>query len=317
MTVATDARSVGRGLVWAGVGLLIFSGWFAVTRLVVTGDLQVWDVVALRLGGGTLVLLPVLLIRCRVLPWAAWQAGFVLSMLWGAPFVLLVAAGLQLTSAAHAASMTPGLMPVFAGGMAWFLSGVRPPGQRLAGYGMIVMGLVGLVAVGAAGTAGPAGLACLVLAAAGWAAYTVRLGRSGLDPLQAAAMVCLWSALLYLPPYVLSGVSHLPDASLNELAFQGFYQGALMSGLAIYAFNRAVALLGAIAAAAIIALVPVVGALLAVAVVGEAPPLAGWLAIAVVAAGVALAAAPARRATPSDDSANAPALSPQAGQEPT
>lgn len=137
-------------------------------------------------------------------------------------------------------------------------------------------------------------------AAAGWALYTLRLGRSGLDPLQAAAMVCLWSAALFLPPYVLSGVSRLRDASIGELIFQAFYQGALMSGLAIYAFNRAVALLGPIAAAAITALIPVMATLIAVAVLGEAPPLLGWLAIAAVATGVALAAspAPAPRSTP-------------------
>ncbi|RYF03559.1 MAG: EamA/RhaT family transporter, partial [Deltaproteobacteria bacterium] len=223
----TDVSQVVRGLLWAFIGLLVFSGWFAVTRLVVTGDLRVWDVVALRLGGGTLVLLPVLLFRCRHLPWAAWRSGFVLAMLWGAPFVLLVAGGLRLTSAAAAASVTPGLMPVFAGVAAWFLSGVRPPGRRLAGYGVIVAGLVGLIAVGAGDATGPVGLGCLVLAAAGWAAYTLRLGGSGLDPLQAAWMICFWSAALYLPLYMLSGVTRLPEAPLHELAFQGIYQGAL------------------------------------------------------------------------------------------
>lgn len=296
--IEADPRRLVLGLAWAAVGLLVFSGWFAVTRLVVTGDLRVWDVVALRFGGGAIVLAPALLWQGRRLSHAAWGEGLLLSLLWGAPFVLLVAAGLRLTSAADASSVTPGLMPVFAGGLAWALSGERPAPRRLAGYGVIVLGVTGLIAAGAEGTAGPAGLACLVLAAAGWALYTLRLGRSGLDPLQAAAMVCLWSAALFLPPYVFLGVSQLQDVSIGELTFQAFYQGALMSGLAVYAFNRAVALLGPIAAAAITALIPVMATLIAVAVLGEAPPPLGWIAIAAVAAGVALAASPARAPRP-------------------
>ena len=37
-----------------------FSGWFVVTRFSVTHDLRIWDVKALRFGGGGLILLPVL-----------------------------------------------------------------------------------------------------------------------------------------------------------------------------------------------------------------------------------------------------------------
>lgn len=310
-----EPRRVALGLAWAAAGLLVFSGWFAVTRLVVTGDLRVWDVVALRFGGGAIVLAPVLLWQGRRLSRAAWGEGLLLATLWGAPFVLLVAAGLRLTSAADAASVTPGLMPVFAGGLAWALSGQRPAWRRLIGYGVIVLGVTGLIAAGADGTAGPAGLACLVLAAAGWATYTLRLGRSGLDPLQAAAMVCLWSAALFLPPYVLSGVSRLQDAPIGELTFQAFYQGVLMSGVAIYAFNRAVTLLGPIAAAAITALIPVMATLIAVAVLGETPPLLGWIAIAAVAIGVALAASPARAPRPAPLSTLVPAWAGRIGKD--
>jgi drug/metabolite transporter (DMT)-like permease len=282
------------GLAWSLAGLLVFSGWFAVTRLVVTGDLGVWDVVALRFAGGALVLSPILLTQCRGLAWPAWQEGFLLSMLWGAPFVLLVGTGLRLTSAADASSVTPGLMPVFAGAIAWGLLRQRPTVRRLWGFGVIILGVAGLIAMGGRGTASPVGFLCLMFAAGTWALYTLRLGASGLNALQAAAMVCFWSAVLYLPPYLLSGISRLPDASLRELVFQGFYQGALMSGLAIYAFNRAVALLGPIAAATITALIPVMATLIAVLLLGEVPPMPGWLAIAAIAGGVLLAASPAR-----------------------
>lgn len=273
------------------MALAILSGWFVVTRLVITSDLRVWDVVALRFSGGALVLLPVLLGQCRLLPWRAWLQGLPLAILWGAPFVLLVAFGLRLTSAADASSVTPGSMPIFAGAFAWAVLDERPAGRRLAGYGVILAGIAVLIWANAGSGISVVGLAALVAAAAMWAAYTVLLGRSGLSSIQATALVCFWSALLYLPGYVLSGVSLLPHASLGEVAFQAFYQGALMSVVAVLAFNRAVALLGPAAAAAITALIPAIATGLALPVLGEAPSAAGWLAIAAIAAGVVLAAA--------------------------
>src|SRR3546814_18660067 len=77
-----------------------------------------------------------------------------------------------------------------------------------------------------------------------WAVYTLRFRRSRLPAIQAAALICVWSAALYLPVYLLAGLSRLSEASFGELAFQAIYQGLLMSAVAIVTFNRAVTLLG-------------------------------------------------------------------------
>lgn len=71
-------------------------------------------------------------------------------------------------------------------------------------------------------------------------------------------MICFWSAIFYLPIYLLSGLSRLGDASLQEIVFQTIYQGCLMSVVAVITFNRAISLLGEGAATAIIALLPVI-----------------------------------------------------------
>lgn len=285
------------GLAFAGLTVAIFSGWFVVTRFAVTRELAIWDVTALRFGIGAVLLSPAVLRRGSRLPAAAWAEGLGFAVLWGVPFVLLVALGLKLTSAAEASSIAPTIMPVFAGLFAWTFLG-EPPGRlRLAGYAAIVTGLVTLVATGAAasGPPDPAGLAALAGAAAMWAVYTLLFRKSGLTPVQAAALICIWSALLYLPLYLLLGLSRLPLASGGELALQSVYQGVLMSGVAIVTFNRAVTLLGSGAATAIIALIPGTASLLAVPILGEAPSPAGWAAIAVIVAGVLLAARPSRR----------------------
>lgn len=289
-------RRLAVGFAWAAITVAIFAGWFVVTRFGVTHHtLRVWDVIALRFGGGAILLLPALLVPGRRLPPHLWLEGLFYGILWGAPFVLFVTLGLQLTSAAQASSVTPALMPVFAGLLGWLVFGEVPGALRLAGYAAIVAGLAGLVAVNALslGRFSPGGIAALVIAAIMWAVYTLRFRRGRMSAMQAAALICVWSAMLYLPVYLIAGLSRLGEASWGELAFQALYQGLLMSAVAIVTFNRAVTLLGAGAATAIIALLPTITTSLAFPVLHEAPSLASWIATAVIAAGVLLAARPA------------------------
>ena len=290
-----------RGFCWAGLSVLIFAGWFVVTRFSVTRELRMWDVAALRFGIGALLLLPVLLCSAKPLSAKQWLEGLMYSCLWGVPFVLAVAYGLQLTSAGRAASITPTLMPVFAGVMAWVFLKEKPGKARWCGYLAIVVGLVSMVAGGvrAHGDVNPVGILALVAAAAMWAFYTVLFRRSALSPVQAAALICLWSTVLFLPAYIFGGLSRLSMASASEIGLQAFYQGVLMSGVAIVAFNRSVALLGPSAATAITALIPAVATLAAIPVLGELPSLGECIALAAVIGGVLLAARSARTtATP-------------------
>jgi drug/metabolite transporter (DMT)-like permease len=285
-------RAVAGGLAWAALAVCVFSGWFVVTRLGVLHQLRTWDVLALRFGGGALLMLPVLFKGSPRLPRRAWGEGLLFALFWGAPFVLLVALGLQLTSAALASSITPALMPIFSGLIGFLVWGEPPARSRLLGYVAIVGGLTALIAGDAPNHGAPSlgGVVALILAAGMWATYTLRFRRSGLTPLQAAALVSFWSAVFYLPLYLVLGLSRLGDAPPSALAFQVVYQGLMMSVVAIVAFNRAVASLGAGAAAAITALIPVIATAIAVPVLDERPSEIGAIAIGIIAIGVILAA---------------------------
>ncbi len=283
------------GLLWAGITVSIFSGWFVVTRFGMAHRLDVWDVMALRFAGGAIVLLPALLLPGWRPSARGWAEGLLLAALWGGPFVYLVALGLQLTSVAHVTATTPPLMPVFAGLLGWWLLREKPGKSRFLGYAAIVAGLLTLYAshIERQGLPDPRGVAAMILASVMWALYTLRFRHSGLNAIQAAALICLWSAVFFMPFYIGSGVSRLGQLSAQELAFQIFYQGCLMSAVAIVTFNRAVTLLGAGAAAAIIALVPVMATLLAMVFLGETPGLIAGIATGVIALGVVFAARPA------------------------
>jgi drug/metabolite transporter (DMT)-like permease len=282
------------GIAWGALAVTIFSGWFVVTRFSVTRELRIWDVTALRFSIGAILLAPVILRRGSRLPVAAWGEGLIFALLWGMPFALLVALGLQLTSAADAATIAPTLMPVFAGTLAWALLREPQGWVRWLGYGAIVVGLVCLVAAGAAihGPPNTAGIAALAAAAAMWAIYTLLFRRSGLTPIQAAALICVWSAVLFLPAYLFLGLSRLSLASPGEIALQAVYQGVLMSCVALVSFNRAVSILGSVAATVIIALLPAVAALLAIPVLGETPSPSECASIAIIVLGVLLVSKP-------------------------
>jgi len=291
-TKAAASRRRWPGFAWALAALAIWSGWFAVTRLSITRELGVYDIAALRLGVGALVLLPAFLHSARGIPLAAWREGLVLSICWGAPFVLLLSWGIQLSSATHAAALTPSMMPVFAGVIGWAVLGDRPGRLRGIGFAIVSAGVLALSA--AQRTPGRPldawiGDAALLAAAALWAVYTLRVRRTGLTPLQAAALVCLYSSLVYLPIYALSGLSRLGHAPWLEVALQAFYQGVLVSGVSIIAYNRAIALIGPGAAASVVSLVPVAATVLAIPILGEIPTVSTTVAVAVIAAGVLLA----------------------------
>jgi drug/metabolite transporter (DMT)-like permease len=294
MVEVAPARAAGRrwlGFALAFAALAIWAGWFAVTRLSLTRELGAYDIAALRLGVGALVLLPAFLRSARGIPRAAWREGAILSACWGAPFVLLLTWGIGLSSAAHAAAITPSTMPVFAGVIGWAVLRDRPGRRRWLGYAVICAGVAALPAM-----RHPAGHpwdawaanAALLSAAGLWAVYTLRVRRAGLTPLQAAALVCLYSSAVYLPIYALSGVSRLGFAPWPEVALQALYQGVLVSGVSIIAYNRAIALIGPGAAASVVSLVPVVATLLAIPILGEWPTPLTTAAVAAIVAGVLL-----------------------------
>ncbi|MFM0395070.1 DMT family transporter [Paraburkholderia phytofirmans] len=283
------------GFACAALTVMIFSGWFVVTRFGVTRELRIWDIAALRFGVGAMLLAPTVVRRGSRLPIDAWGKGLLFAVLWGVPFVLLVALGLKLSSAAQAASVAPTLMPVFAGVFAWCFLRERQGSLRWLGYAAIVTGLVCLVSAGAAARGAPDlwGIAALAAAAVMWAVYTLLFRRSGLTPVQSAAMICVWSAALNLPAYLLLGLNRFSLASRGEIALQVCYQGVLMSGVALITYNRAVSLLGSSAATAVIALLPAVASILAIPVLGEIPSQAEGMSIAVIVLGVLLASRPA------------------------
>lgn len=279
---------------WAALSGTILSSWIVVTRFSVTRELQVWDITALRFGRGAVLLAPTILRRGSRLPVVAWRQGFLFALLWRLPFVLLAALGLKLTLAAQAAPIAPALMPDFAGVLACTFLRQRQGRIRWLGYAAIVAGLGCLSAAGTPvrGAPNAMGFSVLTAAVAMWAVYMLLFRRSGLSPIQAAALMCVWSAVMFLPLCLFLGLNRFEFAWSGEIVLQAISQGGLKNGVAIVTYNRAVSLPGPGAAIVIITLLPAMASILAVPILGELHSPAECASVAVVVAAVLFASKP-------------------------
>lgn len=279
------------GSLWALLAVAVWSGWMVVTRIAVTSDLGAEDLAALRFASAGLLLLPVVWRRGFALDRLGWGGLALVTLCAGVPYVLLASHGLGLARAAEAGVLIPGTIPLFVGLLSLLILRERLGIVARLGLALIVAGVAVLTlpALLAAAGAQLLGFGICLLSALIWAIYTIAARRAALDAIHMTAIITVASALWFLPLYLLLPDRPLWRADGLSIAVQLVYQGPLTGILALYAFNRAVHLLGAARAAAFTALLPLTTLLLAIPTLGEWPGLGDTLGAALAALGVLLA----------------------------
>jgi drug/metabolite transporter (DMT)-like permease len=282
----------------AGVAAaLIYAGQFVATRWSMLGTLTPWDLAAIRFGVAGPLLLP-LLVRhgIRRAAGIGWGRGIVLAIAAGAPYTLILYAGLALAPAGHGAVIVTGATPIVSTLLAWLWLGERSTAARLAGLLLIVAGLVLVSWPGLAGGQGSTtwlGDLLFALDAVLWGLFTVLARHWRVDPILGTAVV--WTlALAYVPFYLVTFGPRLLTAPAGELLFQALYQGVGVAILALALYAWAIRVLGAAAGSLFMPLVPVFGVLLAVPVLGEIPTAVQRIGIVGVSIGMVLATVASR-----------------------
>ena len=200
--------------------------------------------------------------------------GIVLALLAGPLFVLVGASGFLFAPLAHSAVIQLGMVTLMGILLARIFNAERQTGRRALGTAFIVAGL--------AVTAGPSlllassqawkGDMLFALAGTMWAIFTVLQRRWKVDALAATATVSVVSALIYVPLYLFwKGGGRLLEVSPLLLLQQAVMLGVLAGGVALFAFGRAVQLLGAARASIFPALAPAVAILLGIPLSGTVP----------------------------------------------
>ena len=280
-----------RGAAYGTAAVSIWAGWIVVTRLGVTRSLASVDIAALRFGVAGLILLPVLWRRGLALDRLGWLGLATLALGGGAPFVLLVGAGLHFAPAAHAGALFPGVMPLFVALLASSILGESFPWMKRVGLVLILSGALAIVGFAGLSRGGSQGVGHFLFLGAAllWASYTVSMRRARLDGLHAAAIAAVVSMIFYLPIYAVVAGARLLDVPIGDIVFQGLYQGVITMVISLFLYGRAISLLGASSGAAFGALGPAMAALIAIPALGEWPTRADWIAIMLISAGVYLA----------------------------
>jgi drug/metabolite transporter (DMT)-like permease len=267
--------AVARGMAWGVAAVTIWGVYLAFARANVSAGVQPADLAFVRYTVAGLIMLPWLLGHSPgMLAGIGWRHGIVLSLLAGPLFILAGASGFLFAPLSHGAVVQPAAITVAGLAFGALVLGDRLTRTRVAGAGVIVAGLA-LVAGPAAidgGLRALVGDALFAFAGLMWAGFAVLSKRWGVSPIAATAVVSVLSAAIYDPLFLASrGADALLAQPPATLVQQVVVQGVLSGVVAVFAFGRAVELLGAARAAAFPALVPVVAILAGVPLTGELP----------------------------------------------
>ena len=293
-----DSQNHFKGYLAASATLLSWTSFVLISRLGGKSVLTPYDVFALRLITATLILLPLSASLLRSGEWRD-RRLWILSMIGGLLYGVLVYGGFKFAPAAHGGILLSGLQPFLITAIVWLLVGTRPSRVRSIGLAGIAIGVVCAAApyFSHLSTETLLGDGLLLGSSVAWAFYSVLAKRWGFSPWTLTRAVALGSAILYLPIYALWLPKALAEAPLSMILMQGLFQGVGATILAMIFFLRAVASLGPERTAAFLALVPVTSGLLAVPLLDEA--LTGWLmsGLVFVSLGAYIASRPSPRNT--------------------
>ena len=281
------------GAAWGLFAISVWVGWILLTRYGVTTSLSPYDITALRFACAGLLLAPIVMRDGLGIRKVGIKIWLVICIGAGVPYVMIASSGLQFAPAAHAGALIPGTMPLWAALLAMFFLKEKISGVRKLGLALIPVGIVIFVGAGLTHfeTGYWRGHLLFITAAMCWASFTVAMRKAshvGFSALHAAAVVSVVSAVIYLPIYALWLPHRIADAPLSAIAIQTLYQGIFVSIISLFAYARAVAILGASLGASFASLVPVLAMLAAIPLLGEIPKPSDYLGIAAVTIGVFL-----------------------------
>jgi drug/metabolite transporter (DMT)-like permease len=271
--------------------VIVWAGWLPITRLGVLGALTPADVGALRYGTSAVLLLPVLVLRWRQVPWHRPWPLIAACIGAGIPYFYVFAIGLRLSKSGQGAVLGPGSVSAFAALLLWVLFRERPDRYQMAGLAVTLCGAAAIVGRDLLlGGAHLEGFALILMGSMCWASFTVASRVTGMPPLLNAAVVSVVNGLAFVPIYLSAGGAlRLNAAPWSLLLFQAGYQGALTGVLALVSFSYAIHRIGPAAAARFMPLVPVLAAVIGWYLLGDAIDAATAFGLGTVAAGVLIA----------------------------
>ena len=293
MTTPPPAQSDAvRGLLAALAVVVFWSGFNIVSRFGATASFTPFDIAAMRYGVSGTIALPFFL---RYVPMRDWPRHAVLACVGGLAYGLCVYWGFAFAPSAHAGVFVNGGIPFWTIVIMAVTSGFRIARPTVVA---LLLSTAGLLLIGFESLLAPAqgsewiGDLLFLTAALAWAIFGLLMRRWQVKPQFGILGIASFSALVFMPIYLLWLPSSIAAASWGEIALQCVYQGVIASMLAAGFYSYAVQKVGAGEASMMLALVPAFTAIGAYLILDEALGLTTIVGIVVVSIGALLGALP-------------------------
>ena len=273
---------------------LLWGAWMPITKYGISSSLNVNDVIFLRFLTASIISLPFLIKLGFIEPTKSIMKTSLLVLSSGIGYVVIASYGFTYAPASYG-SIIPVCMIFFStiialiiykkkitlkiitslffilGGFVFFLMQFNLEKDMSIAIGLMLFGLAGLA----------------------FAIYNISAKHWAVPPFHAVSLVSFYSFVLFSPYYLFSE-KKLFTAELNEIIIQMFYQGVLVSFVALVAFSYAGQKLGASKAGLFAILMPVSGVLFSSIFLQEVISLEVYFTLFLMILGMTIGLAPSR-----------------------
>ena len=259
-----------QGYLFVCITMCIWGGFTILSRLNLHWHVSAWDLVAMRFAIAFIILMPVLVYK-KDLAFLWHPRPVILALTGGLAYCLTVYTAFLQAPAAHAAIFLNGCIPLCTAVAAYLL--FRQPFDKHTWLSLSIMSsalvLMSYLMLRDQATAFGLGDLLFFISAVWWGIFTVLLKQWKLSAWHSMASVAIWSAIIYLPVYVLFVPKHFQEAEPVHLLIQGVFHGVLVVIIATLTYVAAIERLGAFKTGSIVTLAPFIAAVIAVPLLNE------------------------------------------------
>lgn len=259
-----------QGYLFVVITMCIWGGFTIFSRLNAQWYISPWDITALRFALAFCILMPILIYKKdTAFLWK--REPFILALIGGVVYCLISYSAFHYVPAAHAAIFLNGCIPLCTALAAFAL--YRQPFDRHIWLSLTIM----LMAIGGmsflmyreTGVAFGFGDLLFFLSAICWGTFTVLLRQWKLSAWHSMAGVAIWSAIIYIPIYLIFLPHNLSTPEPMHLLIQTIFNGVFVVIIATLTYVEAIKRLGAFKTGSIVTLAPFIAAIVAVPLLNE------------------------------------------------